>query len=404
MPIRNPQSTVRNTRRSPWGAARSRPSLLAPRLSAFTLVELLVVIAIIGILVALLLPAIQSAREAARRTQCKDNVKNIGLACLNHVDSLGVFPTGGAGWDRWIEEYVEPEYPDPNGKPVSTEKMGIGWPFQILPYLEEGAVHGINRSKQIRASAVPIYICPSRRGVTRGNPYTHPTFGDVGAPILMDYCAYQPCTRVHDGNQGGRAGALLATMVSGAGNAGEAGSFFAQGDEHYPTSDSFYDGVIVRSAYRRSASQNAATPGIDWIVRTNVPSPTKISKISDGTSKTLLVGEKYIRADWYPGGTSSDDTGWSDGWDPDIMRLTCISPLNDGTTNFPYTGNIGSNQGDPVWQTYLTGSAHTGGMNAVFADGSVHSINYDIDIYVFNSLGTRNGTGEQETSSTEGVN
>jgi prepilin-type processing-associated H-X9-DG protein len=117
-----------------------------------------------------------------------------------------------------------------------------------------------------------------------------------------------------------------------------------------------------------------------------------------------MLGEKYIRADWYLEHTSSDDTGGTDGWDPDIMRITCIPPLQDGTTNYPYTGNIGSPQGTPVWQTYLMGSAHPGGFNCVFADGSVHTISYDIDIYVFNSLGTRNGTGERETSSTEGVN
>jgi prepilin-type N-terminal cleavage/methylation domain-containing protein/prepilin-type processing-associated H-X9-DG protein len=386
---------------------RKQSPVPSPQSQAFTLVELLVVIAIIGILVALLLPAIQSAREAARRTQCKDNVKNIGLACLNHVDSLKVFPTGGAGWDNWIELYVEPDFPDPNGKPIGTDRMGVGWAYQILPYMEEGAMHGLNRTKQLHGVVVPIYSCPSRRPPTLGPGGTslaHPELGDLGSPYLMDYCAFQPCTRVHDGNTGGRAGAALSTMVSSVGNYGEAGGFFAQGDEHYPTADSFYDGVIVRSPWKRSVSQNAAAPGIEGIFRPNVPYPTKPAKITDGMSKTLLIGEKYIRGDWYGGGYSSDDTGPTDGWDPDIMRLTCVAPLNDGTTNFPYTGNIGGNPGEPVWQTYMAGSAHTGGFNCCFADGSVHSISYDIDIYVLNSLGTRNGTGEQETSNTDGVN
>jgi prepilin-type N-terminal cleavage/methylation domain-containing protein len=105
--------------------------------SAFTLVELLVVIAIIGILVALLLPAIQAAREAARRTQCKDNLKNMGLAILNHVDSLRVFPTGGTGYSPKLSDYVA------NGKPFGTDKQGLGWSYQILPYLEEGAVKNV---------------------------------------------------------------------------------------------------------------------------------------------------------------------------------------------------------------------------------------------------------------------
>src|SRR5262249_8962062 len=114
-----------------------------PKRSAFTLVELLVVIAIIGILVALLLPAIQAAREAARRTQCKDNLKNIGLAILNHVDSLKVFPTGGVTWGVLINDYNE------NGKPVGPDRMGLGWGYQILPYMEEESLHNVTDSTQM---------------------------------------------------------------------------------------------------------------------------------------------------------------------------------------------------------------------------------------------------------------
>src|SRR5476649_36277 len=89
-----------------FGGAKRARAARANR-SGFTLVELLVVIAIIGILVALLLPAIQAAREAARKIQCKDNLKNIGLSCLNHLDSLKVFPTGGERWSPDIDTNIE---------------------------------------------------------------------------------------------------------------------------------------------------------------------------------------------------------------------------------------------------------------------------------------------------------
>ena len=124
---------------------------------AFTLVELLVVIAIIGILVALLLPAIQAAREAARRTQCKNQLKQIGLAIHHHLDTYRVFPTGGAGPDVHIEDYVS------GGKPFGPDKQGLNWTYQILTYLEEGAIHGIVTQAQLQTAVVPLYVCPSRR-------------------------------------------------------------------------------------------------------------------------------------------------------------------------------------------------------------------------------------------------
>ena len=124
--------------------------------AGFTLVELLVVIAIIGILVALLLPAIQAARESARRTQCMNQVRQMIQAMHNHADTYKVFPTGGVEpWPK-IEDYSK------NGKPFGVKKQGFSWAFQILPFLEENAVHNISDDAATRADAGGAVFLSSR--------------------------------------------------------------------------------------------------------------------------------------------------------------------------------------------------------------------------------------------------
>src|SRR6476620_4740634 len=125
------------------------------RRGAFTLIELLVVIAIIAILIGLLLPAVQKVREAAARTQCQNNLKQIGLAFHNHHDTYKAFPTGGVGADgpRTM-----------NGtSPATYQTQAWGWAYQILPYIEQGPLYNTTTDATVQATPVPIYFCPSRR-------------------------------------------------------------------------------------------------------------------------------------------------------------------------------------------------------------------------------------------------
>ena len=358
-------------------------------LYGFTLVELLVVIAIIGILVALLLPAVQAAREAARRTQCKNQLKQIGLAIQNHVDSRGVFPTGGAGIYPNIEDYVV------NGTPLGPDKQGLNWCYQILPYLEQGALHGIVTQVQLQAATIPLYVCPSRRSVSTAST-TAANLGDEQV-FLLDYAAAQPCTFECPADSPGCPDPtplydpMNSVPITVAGYQSNWPSIWGGKNMNNKQQGNYqvYDGVIVRSPWRRKDS--LSTPGNPGgtFLKGN-PKPIKFAQITDGTSHTFLLGEKYVRSDSYEGGGYSDDKGWTDGWDPDAIRSTCYQPYSDGDGyQFQSLGPadiFGRDKDIPYF-----GSAHPGGLNGIFADGSIRTVNYDIDVLLFNGLGTRAG-------------
>lgn len=347
--------------------------------SGFTLVELLVVIAIIGVLVALLLPAVQAAREAARRTQCVNQLKQVGLAIQNFADTKGTFPTGGDKIFPEIANYIE------GGRPVGPAKQGLGWGYQILPFIEKANLANITTQAQLQSTVVPDYICPSRREPV--------AIEDVLSPELLvtlsDYVGAIPCGYTDDSQT---------ERILPDETANRRARFFGGPGSTFITQvppDVQYGGIIVRASYSVRSSARTGT------VRTqvsNVTPPVTFQMITDGTSNTILVGEKFLRPDIYDGGSWSDDKGWTDGWDPDTMRSTCFKPLADslsGTTGS--SGACGGVRGlPPCDQLYGPdtdvvnfGSAHPGGFNAVFGDGSVHTINYDIDPFVFDNLGDR---------------
>ncbi len=285
-----------------------------PYLSGFTLIELLVVITIIGILISLLLPAVQSAREAARRTQCVNNLKQMGLAVQNFESAKQRYPNGGACPWSWTPRNVY-------------VRQGPGWAYQILPFIEQMSLYTQTSTTVIEQTPLQIYFCPTRRA-----PAQCPSQGNRA---MMDYASATPEATINNLN------------TYWGGNTWEVDK----------TDDTKYYGIIIRSGLTRMT-----TPG----------------SIRDGLSNTLLIGEKMVLTSKYETGDWCDDRGWTDGWDPDLVRSTAYKPYMDQESpSIP----DGQNHG------YHFGSAHQGGMNAVFGDGSVHMVSYSIDGNVFNHLG-----------------
>lgn len=315
------------------------------RRHGFTLVELLVVIAIIGILVALLLPAVQAARESARRTQCVNQLKQMGLACHQLQTTYGVFPTGGS--------HIWPGIEIRGGAVAGPKTQTIGWGFQLLPFLEEPALFAIPSGytgnmpnsevlQLIGNLVVPMYICPSRRGAERLDG------------VLTDYAACHPADMPQ---------AVPQSAVPRNGSRQDQFWYASLTSPRKPRNHrGVYNGIIVRSRFA---------------------DPVTPAKVTDGLSKTIMIGEKWLNATRYSAGDWHDNLGWTDGWDPDTTRSTGYTPRNDDAS--PIRGERGYDDTHP----YSFGGVHPGRMNSLMGDGSVQGMLLSIDRTVFNYLGDR---------------
>lgn len=316
----------------------------------FTLVELLVVITIIGILIALLLPAVQAAREAARRLQCQNNLKQISLAAHQHHQAFETFPSAGWG-HRWVGD---PDLGFGRSQPGS-------WTYSLLPFLEQEAVHALGRdgdpntiTPQQRAGAaeatlVPlsIYNCPSRRRAAL-YPHRHEHL-PTGQRAVSKSEAYHNADWVD-----------MSARCDYAANAGDTLRTWGAGPA------SLEDGI-----HGIGFSDMSDSTGLVF-----QHSEIAMAHIRDGSSNVYLVGEKYLDPDAYSAAIrdGSDNHRMYSGDDYDFQSWTFDPPRQD-RAGWP--------------QSFRFGSAHPGGWNVAMCDGSVRVMSYSIDPLTHRNLGNR---------------
>jgi prepilin-type N-terminal cleavage/methylation domain-containing protein len=308
----------------------------------FTLVELLVVIAIIGILIALLLPAIQAAREAVRRMQCSNNLKQLGMAALGHLDSTKIYPTGG--WSWWM--VGDPDLGFRKRQPGS-------WCYNILPWIEMRAAHdsgkgGTPAEKAAAANQLTHYLfsvfnCPTRRpAILFPKPY--------GPSVAYNAADNQPNNNVENRTD---------YAVCG----GHHAKYLYYGNPTPPGVDTY-------------SMPNLLT-GVSFLF-----SEVKVSDIRDGTSHTIYAGEKNLSPDrYFTGDDWADNESQFHGFDNDSTRFTGSA--------YGFDDSHPSRDRRGYDDQYRFGSAHAAVCIFVLCDGAVQNLSYDIDPGTFIKLGGR---------------
>jgi prepilin-type N-terminal cleavage/methylation domain-containing protein/prepilin-type processing-associated H-X9-DG protein len=348
----------------------------------FTLVELLVVIAIIGILVSLLLPAVQAAREAARRTQCSNNVKNIGLACVNFHDTNTHLPFSISMWeedrnrqDKWIGPDKGKMYPK-NGGPGYN---GKGWTVDILPAMEETAIYdSILEGLKKSTGEKKFFISGPGAGGGMGHPsirqvvstqlpwFSCPSDPSGGRPSNQQYHWSVP-----EGN-----GQWHAT-INYRGCIGD--TVVGEGLPHGSGKDT---GPFPDFGSKPDCHNTIECNGLLW--RANYFYPVSFRKVTDGTSKTIMIGESVVEQDYHSAAYFADGT-WA----------TCGIPLNHFIPNYTY-----ANRHEYWMEARGFKSLHPGGVQFAMADGSVHFVAESIDHSEYRSMCTRDEDDSATTYNT----
>jgi len=323
----------------------------------FTLIELLVVIAIIAILIALLLPAVQQAREAARRSTCKNNLKQFGVALHNYHETHGVFPPGSvvtqtngvAGNAVRYRDWMEA------GSTTSVNAHGTSWMLQILPFVDQANTYNkwnnntnVMGNRAVAEVNIPIFYCPSRRSKVRKIDQKmqldeSPGSTTLDNPFVRGGTDYGGCKGSGNGFGDGFSGTGHESLGPGASNewmgtlgGGNLGIFYSNSD-------------------------------------------TQIRDIKDGTTNTLMTGEMQ-RLTGNDASLSLD--GWAAGGVANIFDTDTAGTAESGT---------GDNRGINGGQYEGPGSDHIGGAHFGMGDGSVRFISENIDNRTFNRIGNADG-------------
>jgi prepilin-type processing-associated H-X9-DG protein len=323
------------------------------------------VIAIIGVLVALLLPAVQASRESARRAQCQNHLKQMATAFLNHESAHGHLPTSGWGF-QWIGD------PDAG---YGQHQPG-GWAYNILAYLEYGRLRDSGVSA---ADLAPFHSLEGGAGDISQLPTTLPTtlvpeFNCPSKRALAGYPLDSTVGRRNLANNAPNCTQASGCLVMRGDYRVNSGSIHAKDEAGPPL---LTDSDAWSSWGIPAASQN----GISF-----QRSTVRIAEITDGSSKTAMIGEKFLNPEYYLTGThTADDQCVFSGHDNDNNGYTA-----DGRAVYRPQQDRPTNEKN----AFYFGSAHSAGLNMAFCDGAVRLVRYEIDDEVWSDFGGRDDEGK----------